>query len=268
MLWLWDQEVQQELVAADPDLPRHYRCLPESVFQGAVALSESPCIRLLEVKHGVDLQVWKAGVLVQSIHYPAVPSSRQIGLLARGIADLDLSSSPEIVREDYLAVPWGAGWQSMQGEWERWVPQGLLAALLLGCSVQLTQGIAWWSESRSLQGDHSRLVQQIEPLLASRSRAQQASVLISQLQARMQSQHLQIELLRKVSSLLPADTRLLGWRMRSDELELQIDTESRDPRLYVQRLQGDGHFQQVRVEPDPAGNGLRLQMSLRARSSK
>lgn len=268
MVWLWDREIQQELASTEPELPRHYRCLPETVLQRAVATTEQSVTRLQKTRRGIDLQVWKAGALMQSIHYQSPPSPSQIGMLARGIAGLDAQLQLEAESADYLPAPWGGGWQGVQGQWERWVPHGLLTVLLLGCSVQLAQGISWWSESRKLQSEHAQLVDRIEPLLEARTRTQQASAFSAQLHKRMDEQPSQIELLRKVAPLLPVDSRLLSWRLRDHELELQITTDNQDPRYFVQQLQEGGKFQNVRVEPAPAGNGLRLLMSLGEKGAK
>ena len=106
------------------------------------------------------------------------------------------------------------------------------------------------------------LAAQIDPLLASRNRALQASEEAADWN-RMMQQPSQIELLQRLANLLPDDSRILNWRFHENELRVSVTTQRMDPRYFVQRLQGEGKFHNVRVERLPQGDGLQLAMSLR-----
>lgn len=264
MLWMWDQELQQRLLQEAGNAPKRLRCIPESLLQSPMEASDGLQARLLAVRQGVDLQVWQAGRMLLSIYFPGVPAAAELKLALRSIPGAEGLSVPQVDAGDYLATPWASmGGQGIYADWERWVPHGLLAALLLGLSFQLTQGISWWGMERGVLDDHAQLVKQIETLLDARNRAQQANAEATLLHQRMQAAPAQIALLKQLHGLLPPDSRLLSWRFHGDELALQILTGNMDPRFFVQRLQDDGKFRNVRVEPSSRGEGLQLTMALR-----
>ena len=264
LLWMWDQEVQQQLLQGASDAPKRLRCIPESLLQPPMELLEGLQARLLAVRRGFDLQVWQTGRLLLSIYFRSAPSAAEVKLALRSIPGAEGLAVPQVDAGHYLATPWAAmGGQGIHSDWERWIPHGLVAALLLGVSFELTQGVAWWWWERGLQNDHAQLVKQIETLLDARNRAQQANAEATLLYQRMQAAPAQIALLKQLHGLLPSDSRLLSWRFRGDELALQISTGNMDPRFFVQRLQDDGKFRNVRVEPSSRGEGLQLTMALR-----
>ncbi|WP_162140833.1 hypothetical protein [Pseudomonas sp. ATCC 13867] len=262
LLWMWDRQVRQALAQDMADAPRRYRCLPESLLQSPVEAVASPVLRLIQVMHGYDLQVWKQGVLLLSLHFREPPSLQQIRFATRGLAGLEVTTVPEVQRFEYLQAPWAAAGGPGDRAWERWVPHGLAAALVLGGTMEITQGVLSWSGMRELQSEHAQLVKDIEPLLDARSRTQRAVAQSQELQRRMQAIPTQIELMKRVAELLPPDSRLTTWRFDGRELALLINTTNMDPRFFVQRLQDEGHFHDVRVEPSPRGDGLQLAMSL------
>lgn len=263
MLWLWDHELQLEMAQQSNGFPRHYRCLPETLLQSPVLVDAPNHVRLLAGRLGHDLQVWKSGVLLLSIHYRSPPSPEQMSLVIRGVGGIDAHSGVAAEQAQYLALPWAGGGQGIQADWERWMPHALLAVLLLGGIFQLTQGVSWWMEARSLQGEHEQLMERLDNLLTARTRAQQAHDAIEKLQQRMQASPLQIELLRKISGLLPPDSKLSHWRFAGNDLELLITTQNTDPRFFVKRLEEEGGFHNVKVEPSPRGDGLQLVMVLK-----
>lgn len=263
-LWMWDRTVRQELAQGIADAPRRYRCLPESLLQSPVEEGVPVGLRLLKVMHGYDLQVWKQGILLLSLYYRELPSLEQIRFATRGVVGVDASHVPEVQGIEYLQTPWAAaGGAGVDSAWERWVPHGLAAVLLLGGTVELTQGaLSWWGTS-GLRAKHAQLIKEIEPLLDARSRAQQAVSQSLKIQQQIQATPSQVELMNRVAGLLPQDSRLTTWRFDGRELALQISTTNMDPRFFVQRLQGEGQFHDVRVEPSSRDDGLQLVMSLR-----
>lgn len=263
MLWLWDHELQLEVVQTSDGAPRHYRCLPETLLQSPPPLDALTHIRLLAGRLGHDLQVWKAGVLLLSIHYQDPPLPEQMSLALRGVAGVDATAGAAAEQAQYLIRPWAGGTQWIQADSERWVPHVLLAVLLLGGGSQLAQGASWWMGAQSLKAEHEQLMQRLDNLLTARTRAQQAHDAIEKLQQRLQASPRQIELLRKIAGLLPPDSKLSHWRFAGNDLELLITTQNSDPRFFVKRLEEEGGFHNVKVEPSPRGDGLQLAMVLK-----
>ncbi len=260
-LWLWDEQQRQRLAEAQ-QAASGCLCLPETLLQAPPAATPEPSVRLVRVQDGVDLQVWRAGVLRASVFQDGLPLSAMAWQAVRGVPGVRL---PERLEEEVPAClerPWASGASLVGRDWERWLPYGLAATLLAGSAFNLTQGAQWWWAERGLAGQQVALALQVEPVLAARTRAMQAE---SEIQAllRLQDAPSQVELLRTVAGLLPEDSRLLSWRFRENALELLIQTSRADPRFFVQRLQEGGRFQDVRVEPSPRGDGLQLAMNIR-----
>ncbi|MBO3274594.1 hypothetical protein [Pseudomonas schmalbachii] len=265
LLWMWDEQERLQSAAVLDDVPRNYRCIPETLLQQPASTGEPAGVRIVAVRRGVDLQVWRSGVLLMSVFFPALPSSARIAALLRGIGGLEALDPRTLAVESLptLASVWAAPVGTRRhAEWERWVPHGLAAALILGCAFELAQGLSWSWDARDLKSREAELGAQVEPLLAARNRALQASSEAASLQALRQAHSSQGELLRRLSALLPEDSQLLSWRYKANDLELLIDTQRVDPRFFVQRLQDEGKFHNVRVEPSPRGDGVQLTMSL------
>lgn len=260
-LWLWDEQARVQAAEDFSEPVRHYRCIPETLLQAPA--TAMPCVRLAEVRTGLDLQVWKDGVLLLSIHHAAAPSPEQVRNLLRGIQGLDMPVALPVERLALLPAPWAASaGLTRAAEWEFWLSRGMLAMLLVLCGFHLAQGASWWWGERDLDARQEVLAVQVEPLLSARNRAQQASAEAAEWQ-RMMQQPSQVELLRRLANLLPNDSQVLKWRFHENELELLIATQRMDPRFFVQRFQDEGGFHDVRVEPSPHGDGLQLAMSLR-----
>lgn len=260
-LWLWDEQQRQGL-AASQEAMSGCLCLPETLLQVPPAPTPESVVRLVRVQRGMDLQVWRAGVLRASVFQDGLPLSIGAWQALRGVPGVHVPERLEAEVVPSLERPWASGASLAGRDWERWLPYGMAATLLAGSAFNLTQGAQWWWAERGLAGQQAALAQQVEPVLAARTRAMQAE---SEIQAllRLQDAPSQVELLRTVAGLLPEDSRLLSWRYRENTLELLIDTRRADPRFFVQRLQEGGRFQDVRVEPSPRADGLQLAMSIR-----
>lgn len=75
LVWFWDEEVREAVAEDCVDQPRRYRCIPESLLQAPPrSVAEGETVRLLRVRSGLDLQVWRDDCLVLSHFFPAHPS--------------------------------------------------------------------------------------------------------------------------------------------------------------------------------------------------
>lgn len=264
LLWMWDGERQQALAHSSVTVPRRYRCIPEPLLLPPPTDQAGFVGRILATRCGFDLQVWSSGCLLFSSFHRTLPSKQDINFALRSISGSEWTAYPEVETIESSTRPWAYSGSTGRGaQWERWLPHAVFSIVMLGCSFQLSQGASWWWAEHSLERESAALSSRIEPLLDARNRAEQARSDAQLLSQRMRAAPSQIEMLRTLHGLLPDDSKLLNWRYRGNELELLIDTQNSDPRFFVQRLQRDGHFQNVRVEPSSRGDGLQLSMTLR-----
>jgi hypothetical protein len=264
LVWSWDEQVREEAVESCSEVPLRYCCVPESLLQAPPRLMPGAAlVRLLRIRSGVDLQVWQGQGLVMSHFFPVDPKPEQYLHLLRGLLGVELPERLTPENCELLGRPWArpALGRAMV-QWDRWLPHGLAAALVLGGGLNLGQGLSWWWAERSLRSQYDSLNTQVEPVLSARNMALRANQAATDL-GRALRQPSQISMLEQVAALLPEDSRLLAWRYRGQELELEIGTSSADPRLYVSRFMEAGNFENVRVEPSPQGDGISLNLTLR-----
>ncbi|RPM81916.1 hypothetical protein IPC1020_16945 [Pseudomonas aeruginosa] len=264
LVWFWDENVREAITGDFVDLPRRYRCIPESLLQAPPrSTGEGETVRLLRVRSGLDLQVWRDDCLVLSHFFPCAPQPEQWVRLLRGLAGIRIPENLVAEQAESLGRPWAV--PTPEGRllrWERWLPHGLIASMLLGCGFNLGEGLSWWWAERALRTQYEQLSEQVSPILSARNQALQANRMATELGRALQHRS-QVALLGQVAELLPKDSRLLAWRYRGSELDLRIGTDSVDPRLYVRRFMESGSFEDVRVEPSQS-EGLSLSLVLRS----
>ncbi len=263
LVWFWDEEVREAVAEDCVDQPRRYRCIPESLLQAPPrSVAEGETVRLLRVRSGLDLQVWRDDCLVLSHFFPSPPQPEQWVRLLRGLAGIRIPESLVAEPGESLGRPWAVpAAEATLLRWERWLPHGLIATLLLGCGFNLGEGLSWWWAERALRTQYDQLSDQVSPILSARNQALQTNRMATELGRALQHRS-QVALLGQVAELLPKDSRLLAWRYRGSELDLRIGTDSVDPRLYVRRFMESGSFEDVRVEPSQS-EGLSLSLVLR-----
>lgn len=182
--------------------------------------------------------------------------------MLRGLAGIRIPESLVAEPGESLGRPWAVpAAEATLLRWERWLPHGLIATLLLGCGFNLGEGLSWWWAERALRTQYDQLSDQVSPILSARNQALQTNRMATELGRALQHRS-QVALLGQVAELLPKDSRLLAWRYRGSELDLRIGTDSVDPRLYVRRFMESGSFEDVRVEPSQS-EGLSLSLVLR-----
>lgn len=185
-----------------------------------------------------------------------------MGSVAPGLAGIRIPESLVAEPGESLGRPWAVpAAEATLLRWERWLPHGLIAILLLGCGFNLGEGLSWWWAERALRTQYDQLNGQVSPILSARNQALQTNRMATELGRALQHRS-QVALLGQVAELLPKDSRLLAWRYRGSELDLRIGTDSVDPRLYVRRFMESGSFEDVRVEPSQS-EGLSLSLVLR-----
>lgn len=263
MIWSWDEQERESALAEMDDPPSRFLCIPESLLQSPPELTPGQAaVRLMQIRSGVELQVWRDDGLVMSHYFRTVPKPADCLALLRSVSCKDSPSSLSPVDAELLGFPWAdSAIDAMQFQWERWIPYGLAALLVLGSGISLGSGLSWWWAERELQARYDGLILQVEPLINARNLALRANQSAIELGSYLRGPS-QTELLEQVAGMLPEDSRLLAWRTRGSELEFQISTTNLDPRFYVTRFMEAGRFENVRVEPLPRAEGLSLSVTL------
>ncbi len=229
--------------------------LPESVLRGTV---QSQGAELLADRHGCEGRLWRDGVLVASVWWPAAPDAAAWAGFCRG-AGLAASEVPALQTAQALSErPWTqagrtGGVQTLR-QYRRELALGALAVWLLAFGFELGALVRTrWA----LHGVETALASEraaIADILAARGKAEQARVEIDRLQA-LQAVPSQIALLHAVSLRIPGSGwRLLEWHMTDPQhLEMTLSMPHADPPGLVRALEGSNFLRTVRTEIGPAG---------------
>ena len=228
--------------------------LPESVLRGTV---QSQGAELLADRQGCEGRLWRDGVLVASVWWPAAPEASAWAGFCRG-AGLAAPEVPAVQPAQPLREqPWTqvartGGVQTLR-HYRRELALGALAIWLVAMGFELGAMVRTrWA----LHGVESALASErtaIADILSARGAAERAQVAIGRLQA-LQAVPSQIALLQAVSMRIPgAGWRLLEWHMTDPRhLEMTVSMPQADPPALVRALEGSDFLRAVRAEIGPA----------------
>ena len=252
-VWLWSRSAVRgarvEGVAAS-----RIRMLPESVLRGAV---QAQGAQLLADREGCEGRLWRDGVLVASVWWPAVPEATVWAGFCRG-AGLAVTAVPALQPAQALAErAWTqasrAGGLETLRLYRRELVLGAVAVWMLALGFELGALVrtrwALHGVERALASERAA----ISDILAARGEAEQARVAIERLQA-LQAVPSQLALLQAVSARIPgAGWRLLEWHMTDPQhLEMTLSMPQADPPGLVRSLEGSDFLRAVRAEIGPA----------------
>ncbi|GIX38300.1 MAG: hypothetical protein KatS3mg127_1539 [Silanimonas sp.] len=256
-LWIFPPSVQKAL---DP---------------AAVAMAESALVpppsaedaeRLLDLREGVEGQVWRAGRLQASRWWPAPPGETEWQRFLRSAGVSSGGEMPGLTAGTLAPHPWGLPaqrlvWSPAQVERGFWRLVAVIAGLTVGW-----QFAAWGAWSIAVAWQSAKLDDlrsKSAPLIEARERAEALHARIERLAALLAGPSDYV-LIADLKRRLPADARLVSWLRDAASLRVTMRTRERDPRVFVQALSNHPLLQSVQVNPAERGADLELLFDLPA----
>ena len=264
MVWLWDADAAAPAPdAAASDAPR---ILPETVFlpRGPDGVHVHAC------QDGFELQHWQDDVLRDSLWLPGPPDASDMRrFLARQqppVAELPQMPAAEESLPAHAAQPWAAPVTAR--DWLLGNEKRIAVAAVLAAAVAMAglESRIWYvrSASAAAAGEIEAREQELGPLLADRAALANLRRLDEGLAAIL-AQPSQALLMSLVDRAIPtADATFHRWDYAGRELTVQIDDPALDAIAYIEALQREPLFEQVRVQL--ARGGQRLEIALQVKS--
>lgn len=253
MVWLWNAD------AVADTAPDAQRLVPETLF-----LPRHDDGTYLQTCHdGFDLQVWRDGILRESSWFADAPST----------TDLDdfrnrLGSAPEDVSR-VAATPAADPWASpvVATDWlaaneKKLVATALAALLLAGIWFEARIWHVHW-EADAAATEVSRLEDELGPLLTERTAFLRLRRLNHGL-SDLLGEPSQAYLMGVVDSAVPnADATFQQWSYQQRELAVVVEDSALDPIEYIESLDEQPLFDEVRTELAREANRLEITLKVR-----
>ncbi|MGL6290159.1 MAG: hypothetical protein ACRC2H_05690 [Silanimonas sp.] len=219
--------------------------------------------RLVEVREGVEGQLWENGDLLASRWWATAPSASAWAMFLRagGKPAADAGSLTVPAPIAMAAAPWGSrheaiAWSPAQLEAFGWRAVVLFVALVAGW--QITAGTVWSVAERLQERRLEALRTESAPLIRARERAETSQQRMVALSALVDAPS-DVRLLADARQLLGAEVRLLSWSRDDSRLRVEVQGAGDDPRPIVRAL--EQHEVLSRVVANPLGGG-RMQLDI------
>ncbi len=261
MVWLWDAAVQQQLMEQQGVISAN--ALPETLLQTLPPQVDSKAhLRVVNCRDGLDVQVWKGGLLAYSQWCTEGQSADILAQAARSYSLSVPSAGLQPVDPGaWLSKPWGRqGADELAGMAEKWLPRSAVVIFLIIVAWSLGGGWAWQRAENAVAEEIDALEVKIQSILIARDTAVRTRSKIDQfgsLQLMRQS-----DLLLDVSNRLPKDAVLGQFTYQQDELVIEITSAQQDPRFYVRAFQKGPRFSGVDVQSLGGKGNLRIRMKV------
>ena len=245
--WFW--------TPAEPPQPAvAQRWIPETLLLPPMA---EDGVRLLQLSHGFEAQLWRAGVLAASQWWEQLPGTEAWSrfLRASGSDAAAGASVPAPLQLPWSAQPWGeTNWSqrlaALLEEKTAWLL--LFTALAAGLGWQLAALARWQLASNRLAANVEQLRGQVGPLLSAREQAEQAQGELDRLGA-LRSPNDDYVLMANIGKCLPEGSTLLSWQRDGGKLQLTLRSSETDPRALVAAFANEPRLADVAVTPLPGG---------------
>ena len=260
MVWLWDAsklDPSQSPAASALATGGTYRFRPEPMFLPRKADG----VHLQNCAHGVDLQTWQDGVLTDSFWFSEPPGAAAIARVL-GTEPTDIRAGPTT---SPTTEPWPAPvapveW--LQANERTLVASGLLALTVAAAGLETRV----WTVYAGAAGAADRIAAlegDLGPMLTDRTafldmRRRNAGL------AGLLAQPSQAVLIGLVDRAIPNETATFyRWTYQNGELAVVVEDAALSPLDYIERLEREPRFEQVRVQL--VGND-RLEISLQVKA--
>lgn len=259
-VWIWEPQAV-ETAATEQNL-KQWTVLPESVL---IAPPEGDTVRLLKVLDGFEAQVWHNGLLTASHWWSVLPDENQWQTFQRRHR-LEQRALPPITETSLLAKPWGrnrvhsVSAQLRQDSLWVWLGVIIIASVLTWEGLRIWQ---WQQAQQQLDEQITALFDQIEPIITARNQAIQQQQRVQQL-ATLRQFPTQIELMKELTDKIAQYTeKLLEWDYQANRLNVVLEVNNTDPRVYVNALESLAMMQAVTVENTRRPKQLLIRMELK-----
>jgi len=257
MVWLWDAAIVDEQPSKAVEPQRQWRFVPEPLF-----LPRKPDGTYLQpCAHGFELQVWRDDVVQESFWF-ADPPDDTVVTRVLGSAGTNVHQVPSSPR---TAEPWPTPVAPV--EWLQANERTLVASVLLALALAVVglETRVWtvYAETAGAADRVATLEGDLGPILSDRTafldtRRRNAGM------ADLLAYPSQAALISLVDAAIPGDTATFyRWTYEYGELTVVVEDSGISPLDYVESLQREPRFEQVRVQ---LVGGDRLEISLRVKA--
>ena len=260
MVWLWNADAVAEANGGPGAQPETRRDVPETLF--LPRQSDGPFLQTC--RHGFDLQVWRDGVLRDSFWYPAAPTPADLDDFRRRLdgsaAEAEVVSLPAALATDPWASPISpAEW--LASNERALVAGGLFVVLLAAVWFEARIWHAHW-EATAAANELARLEDELGPLLAERAEFLRLRQLNEGL-AEYLSEPSQAYLTSVVDRAIPnEDATFRQWSYQQRELTVVVEDPMLDPIAYIESLEKERLFNEVRTELARDANHLEITLQV------
>lgn len=270
-VWIWDQAKVEAAVLSQGLDPKRVTVLPET----ALALPGSEGARISAGLEGLEGQAWRAGRLVASRWWPALPTPEEWRRFQRAAA-LAPGVQSAVPPEPEPPV-WGdAPWPRTRRRWLAVVNEAGRTRLALAALIVLALPLIYEAaalarlelKTASAEATLADLRRKADPVMRARLQAEAAIECVRAL-LRLDPYPDPLALLAKVGGQLPPNGTALGdWSFQNGELRFTVTHQNPlDSSHYVRLFEALHIFERVRAEPQGDGKTLVIQARLRAQWS-
>ena len=260
MVWLWNAEAVAQANGGPDAQTDAQREVPETLF--LPRRSDGPYLQAC--RHGFDLQHWRDGVLRDSFWSPEPPTPPDLTnfWLRHGDStpEGEVATSAATLASDPWATPISpAEWLTTNES--TLVTAGLFVLLLAAVWLEARIWHAHW-QADAAATELTRLETELGPLLAERAEFLRLRQLNEGLAAHL-AEPSQAYLMSVVDGAIPnADATFVQWSYQQRELTVVVEDPNLDPIAYIESLEAEPHFNQVRTELARDANRLEITLEV------
>lgn len=260
MVWLWNADAVARAKGGPGAQPDAQRDVPETIFLAR----RSDGTVLQACQHGYDLQHWRDGVLRDSSWSADAPTTADLTdfQLRQGepaarceVAALPAAHAPDPWATSVSPADWLAGNESTL------VAIGLFVLLLAAVWLEARIWNAHWGAAAAAT-ELARLETELGPLLAERAEFLRLRQLNEGLAAYL-AEPSQAYLMGVVDGAIPnADATFEQWSYQQRELTVVVEDADLDPIAYIESLEAEPLFNEVRTELTRDANRLEITLEV------
>lgn len=251
-VWYWSRSRVAAL--ADAESPQRKRFAAEAVYAGA---PQHDAVEMLQLHAGIEARIWRAGKLVASRWWPALPQDASWAEFMQGVGQTSHDGPPPPPTPAPLAhSPWNRKASTavaIQGmALGQYLPRLAMVAgvmFVLGVGIELGKIIRYQAEAWRADVAATRLDAPLQRILDARDASDTARTEISSLLA-LRSPRAPISLMAELArSMGGSQWTLRRWNQPTpDTVEVSIIAPASNPEQLVSTLEASPMFRNVSTE--------------------